>query len=132
MTIVARLEASVNAAAQTLDAVDRSLAALSQRHPLRAAHAADLVARLTNNQPVQWATGQRAYRPNPACRYAAIITERGHVSVWRLDARGWQDTFIGTITAATTRRDVWMLRQRLAFRRAADLGLLHGLVEVAR
>jgi hypothetical protein len=125
VSILARLETSVNATEATLAQVDRNLARLSARGmPVTAA--ADLVARLTNNQPVQWAIGQRAYRPNPACAYAAIVTERGAVSVWQCDRRGWLDRFLGTITENTTRADVWRMRQRAGMRRAFELGLLHG------
>lgn len=120
--ILDRLQQSVNQTETTLLNLDRALAHLRGR-TLPAVWVAELVDVLTNGQALTWALGQRAWRPNAAARYAAIIHADG-VRVWRCDERGHLDYYLGLIHAQTTRADVWRMRQQFGWRRAFEAGMV--------
>jgi len=59
---------------------------------------------------------------SPLC-HVAIIGADG-VRVWRTNADGWMDRYLGRIDGRTTRADVWKMRQQMAWMIAAEIGLV--------
>lgn len=90
----------------------------------RLVDAAALVRIATGGASVQWTCAGVGVQPTPLCNYVAIIYRPGLVSLRRVNADGIAVYHLGDITARTTARDAWLMRQRYAQRRAAEIGLV--------
>jgi len=83
----------------------------------------EMVRRLAGSRNVQWCAGYKR-RPFAPCGCVAVILSDGTVSVWLTDSQNAMHIALGIVTADTTEYDVWLSRQRYAWRRAVELGLI--------
>ena len=105
-----------------LTMVDANLETLRAQNEtyLRAEWAIALVKALVGNRP--YLVCAKFQRRSDA-RFVAMLLSDGTVSVWQTE-RYQLDRLLGIITPATTRAEVWRMRQQAAWIRANELGLI--------